>query len=228
MSKPLAILISALTAIIIFLFMYIWETDKRVQGLQSANAAQQSEISYHTSRSGKLIAERQAAELRVKEFKETYPKMAEDITRDFDIKIKNLKAYMQSEFQAVGKGDADITNNYYTDSTGVRRSYWELKASDGYLDFSSTVLDSLHAPYKYTYSDTIKYAFSVKKKWLFGKQSLYGSGMLGNPNAKITNTQSVLINDFKDKRFGVGPYVGYGLNGKVSFGLSVQYSLIKF
>lgn len=164
------------------------------------------------------------------DFADAYPKFAEKLTDEFNIKIKrDLKAYIHAEFQARGSGEATVINNHYAipDSSG-RTPQWEMKASDGYLSFRATVYDSLHAPYSYTYDDTLQYAFHMKRKWLLGKEKLYGSGMLSNKKARITKSTAVLINDFKDKRFGVGPFVGVDYRLQATFGISVHYSLFKF
>ena len=96
------------------------------------------------------------------------------------------------------------------------------------MDFSAKVYDSLNAPYVYTYSDTLQYAFHVKKKWFLGNEQLYGSGMLSNPNAKITNSTSVLIKDYRDKRFYLGAGMSYDINGNFVPSIQIGYSIYKF
>jgi hypothetical protein len=225
--KVVIALILVLLAAVIYAGFGIVQLKRENKSLSSAIEEKNAEIKYRTNERGKLIAEKQVAEIRAKDLEQAYPKLAESIIKDFDIKLKNLRAYMQAEFAAHGQGQSSITNNYYTDSTGVQKSYWQLKAADGYLDFQADVYDSLHAPYKYVYSDTMKYAFNLHGKW-YERKKLYGSGMLSNKNAKITNSTSILINDYKDKRFGIGPYVGMDYRLQPSFGISVHYSIVKF
>lgn len=185
-------------------------------------------IQYRENQAGKLIAEKQATEISYKELQQSYPKLAEAIVKDFDIKIKNLRAYMSAEFQARGQGSSTINNHYYTDSTGVQIPFWKLKASDGYLNFLASVYDSTNAPYEYTYTDTIQYTFNVKKKWFLGNEKLYGSGLLGNPNAKITNSTSIHIKKYRDKRFYLGAGFSYGIDGKLLPSVHAGYSIIRF
>ncbi len=221
------IIIAMFLLIIIGSGLYLEHLYGKTKSLSSALDEKNAELTYRTNYEGKLIADKQVAELRVKDLEQAYPKLAESIVKDFDIKLKNLRTYIQAEFSAHGQGESSITNNYYTDSSGVQKSYWQLKAADGYLDFQADVYDSLHAPYKYVYTDTIKYAFSLQGKW-YQKKKLYGSGLLSNKNAKITNSTNILVKDYKDKRFGIGPYVGVDYRLRTNFGLSIHYSIVKF
>lgn len=100
---------------------------------------------------------------------------------------------------------------------------------DGYLDLQADVYSEIDAPYKYSYTDTLKYAFYMKRERWYKARKLYGAAMLSNPNARVTNTQSFLVQ--RDKRFGLGPYFGYGVGvsgAQTNIGISVHYSLIRF
>jgi len=97
---------------------------------------------------------------------------------------------------------------------------------DGYLDFHADVYDELNAPYEYAYSDTLEFAWHEKREKWWKAKKLYGSGKLNNKNAQIVNSESILIST-RAKRFGIGPYVGYGFGG-LNAGISVHWSVIKF
>jgi septal ring factor EnvC (AmiA/AmiB activator) len=201
--------------------------DKRtLRRMESVISEKNAELEFFRSQTGKLLAQKNAAELRSKELEEAYPEIYNTLKKDFDIKVKDLKAYIKNEFKATGSGNADI-NNHYTTIIGGKEAT-SLSVNDGYLAFEAVVKDSLNAPYTYTYSDTIQQAIAVKKKWILGRERLYGTATLSNPNAKVTGSTNVLINDYRDKRFGVGPFIGYNpfTNG-VTIGIGVQYSLIK-
>jgi len=232
--KILTVLVMIFMTIALYLYLRYSRQEKLLEQKNSVIKEQNAVIEYRTNELGKVIADKNAAEISYKELIDSYPKLAEAITKDFDIKLKNLKVYMEAEFKASGKGNSTVNNHYYTDSTGVRVPFWKLKASDGYLDFLATVYDSTNAPFEYDYSDTIKYAFNVKKKWFLGNETLYGSGLLSNPNAKITNSTSILIKDFKDKRWSVGPNVTVyptfdnGLSFDFTVGIGLQYAVFRF
>jgi hypothetical protein len=223
------IVITILLGILAVGAQFIMEEDNRIQGYKSALDERDAEITYRKTQEGKLIADKQAAELRAREFQNAYPKLAEQISRQFDVKLKNLRAVIHAEFEARGSGNS-VVNHYY-DSTG--HEAYEIQADDGYLQFKAQVYDSLNAPYEYTYRDSIRYVFHVKKQGFLGlgKRSLYASGMLSNPSAKITNSTSVLVREARDKRWGIGPYIGYGFGAdgpQTTVGISIHYSLIKF
>jgi hypothetical protein len=70
----------------------------------------------------------------------------------------------------------------------------------------------------------------VKKKWLgFGKDQLYATTSLRNPNAKVISATNLLVDTFKDKRWIVYVGVGYDpINNTVTPNIGVGYSLLKF
>lgn len=221
-------IILLLVAGLIFYSFRIEEQAEAIESKDNAITEQQSQIQYLKSYSGRVIAQKKAADIRVDELEKAYPKIAETITKEFDIKIKNLKAFVQSEFVAHGQGKSTIINNHYADSTG-RVPKWTLKFNDGYLDFSSTIYDSLNAPSQYSYHDTIQFAIHQKRKWFLGKEQLFASGMLRNKGAKIIGSTSILMNHYRDKRFSVGPNVSYNFfDKKATIGVGLQYSLFKF
>lgn len=205
------------------------DQNNRIKRQDSIIAEKTDSITYRKTEAGKLIADKLAAEATAKEFAQAYPAFAESLRRDFDIKISNLKAYLRSEFQAHGTGNTTIENHYITDSTGRRVSFQDFKIDDGYLSLRATVFDSLHAPYEYFYEDTLQVAFHTKKKWFLGNQKLYGSGMLSNKNARIVNQTSVLIKNYRDKRFNVSVGVLYDpLSSEWHPGISLGFSLLSF
>lgn len=175
------------------------------------------------------MAQKQAAEVMAGEVKSMYPELYKALSRDLDVKVKDLKAYIQSEFKVTSSGKGQVTNNYYTTSTDVRRKYQQFTAGDGYLSIKADLIDSLNAPYTYTYTDTIKQSISVKRKWLLGKEYLYGSAAISNPNAKIIGSQNILIKDYRDKRWGLGVGAIYDpFTSRASVGISFSYILVKF
>lgn len=222
------IIIAILIILLIWLFNQWRQTIAISKSKDTVIEEKNSEITYRKTKEDKAIADKVAAESTAKGFAEAYPKLAKQISDEMDIKIKNLKVAIQNGFTAQGSGNSIITNNHYIDSSGRRKDFKDLDVSDGYLSFHATIYDSINAPYTYTYTDTMTMAIHVKKKWVFGKRQLYGSGMLNNKNAKVTNSTNVLIAGFKDKRFSIGPYAGYSIRGQFDFGISVQYALIKF
>jgi hypothetical protein len=186
-------------------------------------------ITYHRNKQGELIAQKSAAEITAKELKEYYPKLAEEIKRDFDIKLKDVKAYVKNQFQAAGKGETITNNHYYVDSTGTKHFTQEMRIDDGYLSMDAVVLDSNRVSYNYLYADTITTVLSTHRKWFLGNEQLYATSKLQNKNARVTGATNILIKDHRDKRFvlSVGAYYD---PFKQNYGAGVHfgYALFKF
>lgn len=201
----------------------IYRMGQKTDRLQSVIDEKDGLISYYVNENGRVVAEKRAAEVRANEIKSMYPEIYASVKRDFDIKIKDLKAYMQSEFKATGSGKSDVHNHYHTATGSVAT---DIVSRDGYLDYKGTIIDSVRATYEYSYTDTIKYAISVRRDWLFGNEKLYSSATLSNKNAKIYGSKTVLVTNYRDKRWGLG--VGLFYDGRVRLGVGIQYNLIKF
>lgn len=192
-------------------------------------AEQNDTIAYHKNKEGHVVAEKPIALATPEDIKKAYPALVDEIRKEFDIKIKEVKAIMKAGFEAQGSGNATIHNHFHTDSLGKRYPVWELKATDGYLDFRASVLDSLHAPYHYTYADTALTVFAGRKKWFLGKETLYSSTTFKNPNAKIVGATNILVDGYKDKRWAVYLGAGYDpLLNKPTIGIFFGRALIKF
>ena len=208
------------------------ESDRKDSVIAEKNA----QIKYHVSVTGRVIAEKQAAEATTKEALAAYSEVISQIRKEFDVKTKDIKAFVQASFQAQGSGEATVVNNYYQDSTGRTVKAKKFLFDDKYLHFESELFDSLQTAFStYTYSDSILLAFHAKKKWFLGKETLFASARLSNPSAKVTSSTSVLIKEARDKRWSIGISAGYGLlkvkdevHTGFFLGPSVSYSLFKF
>ena len=224
-------IIAALLLVLAFLADRLRKASDKNERYESVIKEKDAIIEYRTNEHGRIVAEKDAAILTTHEFMKFYADDVNNIKKDFDIKIKNLKGYIKAEFSAQGSGEGSITNNYYIDSTGRQVRERKFHFTDGYLEFKSTIFDSLKTAFsEYTYTDTLSYVFHTKKKWLFGDEQLYGAGQLANKNAKITAATNVLIKDYKDKRWVISAVVSYVPFGpyKVQPTVSFGYAIFKF
>jgi hypothetical protein len=232
-------LIICLIAMLIIGYIWSVEKDKQLHSLQQANGLLQNENTAFRTVNGKLISDNQAAELRVYELKESLPFLANALTKNLDIKMRDLRAGLVAEIQASGKGNAKIIRDTVringitiTDSIMNNFEPFALTFDDGYLNFKSDVYSEYQAPSEYTYTDTLTFAFHMKREKWFNKKQLFVSGSLSNPTAKVLRSQGVLVNEFKQKRFGIGPYFGAGITSdlelRYSIGISLHMSLIRF
>lgn len=229
--------IIGLAVLVYILWSQLESSKSALRQANSVIAEKNAEIQYRTNREGRIIAEKQAAEIRAKELEKMYPQVYDEIKKDFDLKIKNLRAYIKNEFEARGSGTGEVTHNHYYDSAENRVvRFRDFKMDDGYLKFKTRLYDSLsNALYEYVYSDTASTVIDARKKWLFGKEQLYASTMFKNPNAKITGTTNILVNNYRDKRLSFGISAGWGVlkvGNEVRtgwfMGPSIEYALFKF
>jgi hypothetical protein len=225
-------LIAALILLCIFFISQWVHSAGVIKEKDSIIAEKTAQIEYHVNDKGKIVAEKLAAEASLKELSKAYPDLARELKKDFDVKMKQMKAYIRNEFEARGSGMSNITNNYY--DTAKNQFTRRLNFDDGYLRFESSIDSSNHALSTYSYRDTATTVIHTKKKWFMGSESLYASTSFGNPVAKTMNTTNLLVKH-RDKRWVVSAGVSWapvsaeGWNARqfvptVTFG----YALIKF
>jgi hypothetical protein len=215
-------------SILLYLTLGKSRLSDKISSLESVVSEKNSRIKYFESENGRLISEKEAATVRASELEKMYPEVYKKLSSEMNIKVKDLKAYIESSFKSSGSGSGTITNNYYTTPSGIKR-HGVFKASDGYLDIKADLIDSLNSPYTYTYTDTISQSISTKKKWFLGNERLYGTATMSNPRAIITGSNNILIDNYRDKRWGFGIVMTYDF-GSSRFipGLGISYNLIKF
>lgn len=191
-------------------------------------AEKSDSIRYERNRAGQEVASKTAALATVQEVRQAYQAEIKALREELGIRDRNLRAFMRAELQARGEGTAEIHNHYYTDSTGAQVTERGFQIDDGYLDLEAAI-DSTEVHYEYTYTDEILAAFHVERKWLLGKERLMWSGRLANPNARITSTTNVLVEEAKDKRWCVTVGAGFDpFSGKLFPSIGVGYAVFKF
>lgn len=228
--KPAYYIIGAL----ILILVYLLYSNKRI--LQDAKSSKQTalellaEVETWKNKAGQSVSEKHAAEVSLKDAKAFYAGELQQIRETFEIRDKNLRSFISAQFNATGKGSVTMSfDTTIQQRSNVRVHTPMFRIDDGFLNFKGTMPDSATLNYEYSYRDSVIFATSWKKNGLFRKKSLMVSGAFGNKNATITGLRNVVVSDFKDKRFGIGPMVGYDvLNNQPVVGVSVQYSLIRF
>src|SRR5690606_12856000 len=137
--------LSGIIGLAVLVYILWTQLENSKSDLRQANsviAEKNAEIQYRTNREGRIIAEKQAAEIRAKELEKMYPQVYDEIKKDFDLKIKNLRAYIKNEFEARGSGTGEVTHNHYYDSAKNRVvRFRDFKMDDGYLKFETRLYD---------------------------------------------------------------------------------------
>lgn len=225
------ILIIAALAFLTFHFYERLQSQRRNNDITKAILREKTDsISYWKNKHGQVVSEKAAAEIRTKDFEEHYQQDVKRLKEELNISTKELKAYVKAQFAAQGTGSTTIVHNHYTDSTGAQVVKPVFNIDDGYLALDAAI-NGNQVDYNYTYNDDFIYAFHTKKDWFFGKEKLYGSGRLSNPNARITNATNVLINNYRDKRWVISAgvsYLPFLPESPVQLSVTFGYALIKF
>jgi hypothetical protein len=198
----------------------------------SAIAAAQSETEHFRNKAGEEIARRKAAEVDSKTLMEFYNEELSTIKKKMDIDQKNIRSFISAELQSKFKGTGRVDTVYSIvvggDTINSKEPVLAVSDSTEWINIKGFVSASKGFVYEIDTYDSIMFVGNLRKeKWYKSKQ-LFVDGHNANPNSHISGLKSVQVKDFKDKRFGVGPSVQIGLDGKVMVGVSVQYSLIKF
>lgn len=186
-------------------------------------------LRYERNRAGQLVAEKAAAEVTLKELQTNYGAELRQIREELGVAKRELKAFVKSEFEARGTGETTIEHHHHYDNEGNLATDRSFQINDGYLSMTGK-LDSMKVRYDYTYTDEILTAFQFRRKWALGKEQLYSVSRLRNPNARVTNSTAVLVNEYKDKRWVIATGVSWTPFSPVQFqpSITVGYAWIKF
>jgi hypothetical protein len=221
------LVIAVLALLVVMLYQHNKEQAMVIASKNSIIREQNTEIEYRKNKEGKTIADKVAAEARAKDLESAYPKLAKVLTDHMDIRIKNLQTAMQAEFRAINTGQTVIIRDT-VERDGRKAAIDSVKINDGFLAFRGEIEPHIFR-WEYSYQDSITIALHTKRKWFLGKQTLYSSLMLSNPNAKVTNSTSVQVKEFKDKRWviSVGPYYD-PFRDQWGASINAGYALFKF
>src|SRR5687768_14540197 len=196
-------LIAAMALVIAFL---VWRTAKLTENLASTKQIlleKETAISAFKSQSGKTVTEKPAAEINKSDLDKHYQDLAADL-KDMRIKLNSVRAVLKASIEAKGEGTVTIVHDTVRVPGMPPVSADSLFIDDGYLSLKA----GIPGRYRYLYQDSIVMAIAGKKKWLFGKETLWGSARMSNPNSRALNQTAILIQGRRDKRF----YVGIGAN----------------
>ena len=108
------------------------------------------------------------------------------------------------------------------DSAGLDAYY-----SDKYMSMHITPKRDTYMV-EYAYDDSITISDYWQRRWLLGRKQYYVNGFAQNPHTHLTGLTGVRLKAKDPGRFGVGPALNIDINGRVSFGLSFTYSIVRF
>lgn len=193
-------------SLLVFALVVLWDLYQGQRMTSESRGSiireKEAEIEYRKSKEGQLIADKVAAEVRAADIAEAYPKLVKDL-ENMSVSMRALRTSIQAEFRALNSGTSTVIRDTIFKEgkfVGVQKS---VKIDDGYLRMIGVLnpSNSTEIDWNYSYQDSVTIALHVKKKWFLGKETLYSSIMLKNPNAKVTNSTTVQVSQFRDKRW---------------------------
>lgn len=220
-----------LIAILVFAVWFAEHTlqERSKAGLQSviddAHDSLRTTINYlHQSIGEKTLIQASLAQLQ-----KAHPEDLSRIESRFQAREVALRAYLTAEFEARGKGETIVRTIYVPGDTIKVNREQKFEAGDRFLTFSGEIRDSVLS-YAYTYQDTIDFIVQGRRKNFLSQKKYFVDGVLSNPQARIKNMRGTEIATFREKRFSVGPFIGwspFNPNQPV-VGIGLQYNLVKF
>ncbi|MVT11389.1 DUF6549 family protein [Chitinophaga tropicalis] len=193
-------------------------------------AAKDDTVRTWQDEAGRWRAEATSTQVANKDLQEFFHMEAEQIRKDFNLKLKNVTGYLRANLQTSGtvtiKPDSGTTvivrNPSGSDTAHFRyRDHWS--------KFDATLLNN-KLTLDYQTRDSVAFAMSRKRRSLFGPKRAVLEGISYNPNSTIAGITGIEIKA-PNYRWSIGPCAAYGWMGNrwsLFTGVSVQYSLIKF
>lgn len=218
--------------IIVFLLVIVtalslrgcFRKEKEKAILRDVVEIQQDSTSYWKDQFNTEHASKQLADADLSSLRAAYGSLLDTIKARTGSKGEDLQAVTAASTSGTGKVTPKIDTVYLPDSSMA----YKFRYNDRWLDLDGII--GKEPVINYRFSDSIVLT-TYRKKVGFLRKATYVDGYSLNPNVRITGLTGIRVSSAKPKRFGVGPYIGYGWNGSSwtpNIGISLQYSIIKF
>lgn len=217
------IIVSLLVIIAVMAVRSCMRKDKEVSSYETIQDIKTDSTTYWKDAAGREHAQRQLAEGTITAVRAAYRSEVDSLKSILKMRDKDLQGFIAAGVQTTGTIVPKIDTVYQTTDTTYR-----LKYNDQWLTLQGEI--GYQSNIQYQVRDSIIFTTYQKKTGLFRRET-YVDGFSMNPVARITGITAVRIAAPSAKRFGIGPYVGYGWDGTrwaPAAGVSVHYSLIKF
>lgn len=181
-------------------------------------------VTSYRNKHGEVVAQKAAVEADLRLLQTTYSEEFKWIRQHLGVQEKAVKgifkAVTNTTFQGVGTIDTVVVDA----SGGITRV--GISDSSPWHKFRADISLS---PYSVTY-DFASWDSVTLVPYYKGKD-LYVKGISANPHSKITGLQGILVSKAQKKKpWGIGPsiQIGYDNGVRITPGISIQYSLIRF
>lgn len=200
--------------------------DKPLTNIERIVQIRDDSITYWRDKYLREHAEKRLAEGRIEELQLVYGPLIDSVKSALDIQSSAIKYLTAVGVSTSGTVTTKVDTFYVDSAQHVKFSY-----SDRWLSLSGTLSDLIHL--KYTTRDSLVITGYTKNDGFLGlgKRETFIDAYSLNPNSKITGLTGMMVLKERQKRFGLGPYVGIGWTGGgfvPAVGVGLHYSLIKF
>lgn len=195
-----------------------------IKQLSSINKELNDSVTLLTNKYGEVVAKKSAAEADLKLLKEVYGEKFEAIEKHLNINAKQVRGIFSAVTKTIYQDVGTIDTIVVDDTNGITNI--GIGDHSPWHDFRAEIqLKPYRVDYYFESRDSITLV-----PYRVGRD-LYVKGLSANPNARITGLQGILVaTDPKRKPWGIGPsiQIGYDTQIRITPGISVQYSLIRF
>jgi len=244
--KILVFVLALLFSLSLYLWIRVEYKNKQYQTIEAQAAALTGQVSTYKDENGTLHGQVQSLTGDKEVYTILYKNQIDSMANLLKIKGKDINNFVNVGVLDSGKitngkvdtfkyvysapsGLPDIINNYPKNGAdsalGLSVSY-----SDKWLNFKGKIMNNgFSGTYSINDSMTV-IGYSKSTGFLgLGPTQNFVDISSTNPNVQYKNMKSVILTSTAPKRFSIGPYVGYDIaHNQVSFGVSFQYSLIRF
>lgn len=184
----------------------------------------QDSTSYWKDRFNTEHGEKLSADASLSTLRSVYNQLLDSVSNRLDVKDNSIQSVTAASTSGSGKIVPKLDTIHSPDST----LQYRFRYKDRWLDLDGIV--GKDPSISYQFRDSIVFTTYKKKVGLLKRQT-YIDGYSLNPNVRVTGITGIRVSNIKERRFGLGPYLGYGWNGakwSPSAGISIHYSLLKF
>lgn len=140
--------------------------------------------------------------------------------------LSNLQSHTSIGMTTAGSVEVRYDTVRYDSISTPAFSY-----SDKWINLSGYFLRDFRVRVDYSVTDSISVTQYWKKEpgisGLFKPSVIYTDVISENPNSTIRTLKSISIRE-KQRRFSIGPQIGYSFPGGASIGIGLSYALIRF
>lgn len=219
------IIIILLAVIAFFAMRACVHAKKEIRTGEKIEKIKQDSTSYYYDLFKTEHAIREVAEANLATVQVKYKGLLDSIAEREKVKPKDVQAVTAAGTVA----KATIIPEVQPLMAGDSLRGYSIEYGDRWTSIAGRVGDSSSLTYQVR--DSIIFTTYSRRKGIFGKKETILDGYSLNPAVHLTGITGVRITPEKPKRFGIGPYLGYGWDGirwAPTAGISVHYSLIKF